>query len=329
MGRTIKFEDVRAEYATLWHECEIRPERLKTVQATARKIIANRPRYDVISRATGVPWFVIGIIHQMECSLSFNKHIHNGDPLTGRTKLVPAGRPKQWPPSGQDPFIASAIDALTMPGKEFDKITDWSIERIAYTLELYNGFGYRLYRHINSPYLWSFTSHYKSGKYVADGKWSKTAVSGQSGGMAILKALMDLDPLAVDLRDPEPERAWPVAPGPDVVAAPGATTPAVEAVKSRSVWSLVTAGCLAVVQPLTDWAGRAADAASEWIGLVPQVHTEVTTVMEPLNGLGSLLRVNLGAVTASVAGVLILVAIVRHSKDKAELVNRRAQGEGD
>lgn len=329
MARTIEFEAVRAEYAALWQECEIRPERVKTVQATAKKIIANRPRYDVISRATGVPWFVIGIIHQMECSLNFNKHIHNGDPLSGRTQLVPAGRPKVWPPSNQDAFVASAIDALTMPGKEFNKVTDWSIERIAYVLELYNGWGYRQYRHINSPYLWSFTSHYKAGKYVSDGVWSKTAVSGQSGGMAILKALMELDPLAVDLRDPELERAWPVAPGPDMVAAPGKTTPAVEAAKSRSVWSLVTAGFLAVVQPLTNWVGGAADAVSEWVGLVPNVHTEVTTVMEPLTSLGTMLRVNLGALTASVAGVLILVAIVRHSRDKAELVNRRKEAEGD
>lgn len=326
--RQVKFEDVRAEYAALWHACEIRPERQKTLYATARRIMANRPRYDTVSRKTGVPWYVIGIIHQMECNLDFSEHLHNGDPLSARTKLVPAGRPKQWPPSNQDPWEASAIDALTMPGKEFDKISDWSIERIAYVLELYNGFGYRLYRGINSPYLWSFTTHYKAGKYVADGKWSKTAVSGQSGGMAILKAMLELDPLAIDLRQPEPEQLWPKVPGP-AEPAPGRTTPLVEAARSRSVWSLVAAGLAAVVQPLTDWIGAAADTASSWVALVPQVNTEVTTVMDPLQSLGGMLRLNLATVTTSVAGVLILVAIVRHARDKAELVNRRKEAEGD
>ncbi len=325
MGAQVKFETVRAEYAALWAECEIRPERDKTITATAKKIIQNRPRYDAVSRATGVPWYVIGIIHQMECSLSFTKHLHNGDSLKARTWQVPAGRPKVWPPSGQDPWDASAIDALTMPGKEFHKITDWSVERVAYTLELYNGFGYRLYRKINSPYLWSFTTHYKAGKYVADGKWSASAVSGQSGAMAILKKLIELDAMGVDLKEASPVKAWPKPE--DAVPLPGpvVSAPVLEAARSRSVWALVTAFFVTIweyIRSLFEWLFGGLDSA---VALLPQIDTEAQGIMAPLASLGAMLQLNIAAISTVIAGVCIVIAIVRHSRDKAELVDKRKQ----
>ena len=73
-----------------------------------------KPRYDQVANATGVPWYVIGIIHEMEGGLNFTTHLHNGDPLTRRTVQVPAGRP----PTGMPPFQweESAIDALDAGG---------------------------------------------------------------------------------------------------------------------------------------------------------------------------------------------------------------------
>lgn len=321
MGAQIKFETVRAEYAALWAECEIRPERDKTVTATAKKIISNRPRYDAVSRATGVPWYVIGIIHQMECSLSFSKHLHNGDSLKARTWQVPSGRPKVWPPSGQEPWDASAIDALTMPGKEFHKITDWSIERIAYVLEMYNGFGYRLYRKINSPYLWSFTTHYKAGKYIADGKWSATAVSGQSGAMAILKRIIELDAMGVDIKESEPVKSWPKPEG----ATLPAPTPVREAARSRTVWSLITAFIVTLWQNVSDFFSRAFGGVDHVVTLLPQIDAETQSIMAPLASLGAMIKINMASISAAVAGICIVIAIIRHSRDKAELVDKRNQ----
>lgn len=321
------FDTCKAEYNSLWTDCEIRPDRRKVLEGTARKIISNRPRYETVSRLTGVPWFVIGLIHQMECSLSFAKHIHNGDPLTDRTKLVPAGRPKVWPPSGQDPWEASAVDALTMPGKEFHKIKDWSIERIAYALELYNGFGYRLYRNIHSPYLWSFTTHYASGKYVSDGNWSKTAVSGQSGAMALLKVMMEIAPLEVDV-SPQRDAAahWPKAPGPEAPSR-HQTTPLREGAKSTSVWSLLVAFFAGVINFFTAWLQSVADMASGWVSALPGISGYVTEGLAPLTSLSAALKIDITKASIGVAGALIVIAIVRHSRDKAELVNRRQSHE--
>lgn len=177
------------EYATLWDGMEV--TRLKgSIASTADRIIASRTRYEAVQAITNVPWFVVGIIHSLETGLRFDRHLHNGDPLSARTKLVPAGRPL-----GQAPFSfeQSCQDALCMKG--YDKLPDWTIERICWALERYNGWGYRKYHPDTlSPYLWSGSNHYVSGKYVADGKWSKAAVSSQSGALPLLKTIAERCP---------------------------------------------------------------------------------------------------------------------------------------
>ncbi len=114
--------------------------------------------------------------------------MHNGDPLTARTKNVPAGRPVNCNP----PFTweESATDALMY--QKIDKWKDWSLPGLLYKLEEYNGWGYRIsHPHVLSPYLWSYSNHYTKGKYVADGTWSETAVSKQCGVAVLLRRLAE------------------------------------------------------------------------------------------------------------------------------------------
>jgi hypothetical protein len=99
--------------------------------------------------------------------------------------------PKGRPPTGDPPFTweESATDALKLKRVHINR--DWSIEKIAYVLEGYNGWGYRLYHpEVKSPYLWSFSNHYTRGKYVRDGSWSPTAVSKQVGAMVLLNRMV-------------------------------------------------------------------------------------------------------------------------------------------
>lgn len=180
------FGALKGEYARLWSSMTIRPEKRAAADSVARKILAGKDRYAAVEAATGVPWKVVGIIHAMECGLSFKGHLHNGDPLTARTKQVPKGRPT----AGSPPFSweESAIDAMRYDG--LDKVDDWSPESIAFELEGYNGWGYRNYHPtVLSPYLWSYSTHYTKGKYVADGHWDASAVSGQCGAMVLLARL--------------------------------------------------------------------------------------------------------------------------------------------
>jgi lysozyme family protein len=179
---------LREEYTRLFNDCVNRPDRAQEIESIVRKIDAERARYAKVESSLGVPWFVVAVIHNMEASLNFTKHLHNGDPLTARTVQVPKGRPK----TGNPPFTweQSAADALTLKGLGAD--TDWSLAGVLYRLEKYNGWGYRLHHpHVLSPYLWSYSNQYHSGKYVADGTWSDTAVSKQCGAAVILRRMAE------------------------------------------------------------------------------------------------------------------------------------------
>ena len=182
------YGELREEYADLWGAMKIPAGTASALDARIRAIARGRPRYDQVANATGVPWYVIAIIHEMEASLKFTTHLHNGDPLTDRTVQVPAGRP----PEGMPPFEweDSAIDALML--KNLNQVKLWSIERIAYQLEAYNGWGYRTRATgINTPYLWSSTTNYRKGKFVRDRVFDPNAVSRQLGAMALLRRLIE------------------------------------------------------------------------------------------------------------------------------------------
>lgn len=188
MARVVLTPALRGEYAHLFDSCRIRPERGDDVESLVKQLLNNQPRYEKVAEALGIPWSFIAMIHNMESSQSFHKHLHNGDPLTARTVQQPPGRPK----NGSPPFTweQSAADALQL--KRLGADTDWSLAGTLYQLERYNGFGYRLYHpHVLSPYLWGFSNHYSSGKYVADGTWSDSAVSKQCGAAVLLRRMAE------------------------------------------------------------------------------------------------------------------------------------------
>lgn len=176
-----------AEYETMLMPCRITSGREEAVAASQRKLLTGRARYEELAKRLRMPWWWIGITHGLECGYSFARHLHNGDLLTKRTVNVPAGRPA----SGTPPFAweTSAEDALRL--KNLHQVKEWTLARALYEWERYNGFGYRLYHpSVPSPYLWGGSTYYTKGKYVADGKWSATAVSNQIGAGVMLRYLI-------------------------------------------------------------------------------------------------------------------------------------------
>ena len=201
---TVKFSDsLKQEYKQLFNTCTIRPERMAVVDQTVAQLQANQMRYQAVADGLEIPWSFVAVIHNMEASLNFNRHLHNGDPLTARTRQVPQGRPK----TGKPPFSweESARDALRL--KRLGPHTNWSLAGTLYQLERYNGWGYRLYhQHVLSPYLWGFSHHYNSGKYIADGTWSDTAVSRQCGAAVLLRRLAEIEQIEfTDQPAPQPD----------------------------------------------------------------------------------------------------------------------------
>ncbi|MFH7030397.1 MAG: hypothetical protein ACHBN1_34830 [Heteroscytonema crispum UTEX LB 1556] len=197
----LRLSQLKTEYKQLWEKCQIKPEQVNSAKSIVAKILANRARYEAVQQKINVPWYFIAVIHNMESSLSFSRHLHNGDSLKKRTVQVPADRPVADPVNGWEAgytWEESAIDALTM--KEFDKVKDWSLAAQLWQIEKYNGFGYRQYHpYVLTPYLWSGTNHYTKGKYTADGKWNADAVSEQIGAAALLKILIQEQKITVNL----------------------------------------------------------------------------------------------------------------------------------
>lgn len=194
------FEKLKDEYTRLFAEAKIVPHWRDEAEGAAQAIIDARPKLEPVALKTGVPWQVLGMLQMMEAGvyrtksgiwkLNFGGHLHNGDPLTDRTKQVPKGRP----PMGQPPFSweESALDAVKYDGLDKEDWTECPTEKLLYRAESYNGWGYRQYHpNVLSPYLWSGTFHYKRGKYISDGGggWSDSAVSGQIGVAPVMKAL--------------------------------------------------------------------------------------------------------------------------------------------
>jgi len=180
------FAQLKDEYQAWFDACEVRPAQQGSVDYYLKRLNLGQPTYAQVGEdLNGIPWYFIGIIHGMECGFNFNGHLHNGDPLTARTVHVPAGCPQ----GGSPPFTwrQSASDALTMKG--FHEISDWSVPRILYLLEKYNGFGYRK-RRVATPYLWSFSNLYSKGKFTQDRSYDPDAVSKQCGAALMLKSVL-------------------------------------------------------------------------------------------------------------------------------------------
>jgi lysozyme family protein len=185
------FDDtIKAEYRRLYEGCAIKAKYRNAVQADMEQVLKNKPRYDIVEGKTKVRWYVIGVIHNLEASFNFSGHLHNGDDISRRTHTEPKGLPKNWePPKSASDWEESAVDALTHD--RFTGNTDWSLERTLYLLEGYNGWGPRQAHRMHTPYLWSYSESYTSGKYDYDGHWNATLTSDQCGAAVLMKALQE------------------------------------------------------------------------------------------------------------------------------------------
>lgn len=176
---------MKKEYREMFDAAVIRQDGVAGAARCVASIEKNKALYEGIAAQIGCPWWFVGLIHGMEIGFAIG-WLANGDSLSGPTKRVPAGLvvPGKRPPFD---FVDAAV--VSLKHKALEKETDWSLEHCLYLLEAYNGFGYRSHGD-NSDYLWSFTNFEKPGRYVADGEWDPTAMSGQIGCVAMLKGLI-------------------------------------------------------------------------------------------------------------------------------------------
>lgn len=170
----------------------------------ARRLVAAKARYITVQVKTGVPWFVIAVIHQRESSQHWGKSLAQGDPWDEVSTHVPKGR------GPFDSWEDAAVDALVECHPHAARWKDWSPGGAMTLLELYNGLGY-FNKGLPSPYVWSGTDQYQRGKYVADGQFDPNHVDKQLGCAGLIFAMMSLDS-SIRLGTPPPPDVEPVDP---------------------------------------------------------------------------------------------------------------------
>jgi lysozyme family protein len=152
----------------------------------AKKLVAAKARYVTVQNTTGVPWFIIAVIHEREADQRWDTHLGQGDPLNQVTRHVPVGEPAfaTWE--------EGAIDALVKCAPYAARNKDWSVGGSLATLEGYNGLAY--FNHgVPSPYIWSGTNQYTIGKVIVDHGPIEPVVDKQLGCAGLIMAMMELD----------------------------------------------------------------------------------------------------------------------------------------
>lgn len=182
-----------------WESAKITRSRLAEVAHVAQRLVAPNAKtsYLALENATGVPWWVIAVIHEREASQDFSRSLAQGDRWDRVSRNVPRGR-------GPFPsFFAAGVDALVKCAPFASRWKDWTPGGTLTLLELYNGTGYEDYHHEASPYIWGATDQEEWGKYVGDGDYQAHVWDTQIGCAALIRAMMAIDP-SIQFAGPPP-----------------------------------------------------------------------------------------------------------------------------
>lgn len=152
------------------------------IEFVKQKFEENKDKYKAVEAATGIPAELVAAIHFREGSCNFDTYLHNGQPLGQTTTIVPKG-------IYFDNWTDAAIDAMSKYGGGANSVDKDDLNSYLDYAEKYNGLGYRK-KGLASPYVWSGTTNYTGGLYVADGKFNPNKQDPRAGVAVILKALM-------------------------------------------------------------------------------------------------------------------------------------------
>jgi lysozyme family protein len=192
------FEILKAEYSQLLSAMTPRPECRERINSVAAQILGHRDRFEEVSKINGVPVIFMGPSFYREAGLDFALNPAQGWPLRTRSKIIPYNGPfPDWK--------SAALEAYRLNGLDRVGAGKWTWELICFYGELFNGFGYRDYHHMHSPYLWGGTNIQTIGKYTEDGKFDESEMDKQLGIIPIAKRMAELVPaLALPIAIPAP-----------------------------------------------------------------------------------------------------------------------------
>lgn len=194
-----KFYRTTADYIRQIENDQLTDEQKRELQEIREAYLRNKNRYERISQESGlIPPEVIAAIHYRENATDFlngdfKVYLHNGDPLGTPSPNVP------YPDFGKNAFDEAALDAL----EGYDNVSGTNyLENRATSLNLtsdsrdltamvtYTSF-FQGWENYPNNYVYSGTSIYQSGVYVADHVYDENVVDQNYGTYLVLKTLVE------------------------------------------------------------------------------------------------------------------------------------------
>lgn len=213
------FEILKPEYSALLAAMTVRKECEQAVDHCAAKLLTFKSRYQEVSNADGVPIVFIAPSFEREASSDFRRNPAQGWPLTSISKWIPHNGPfRTWYDAAVAAYHLNGLDRV---GKD-----NWTWELICFYGEMFNGFGYRDFHRMHSPYLWGGTNIQTVGKYTSDGNFDVHHMDEQLGIIPVARRMVQLDSslalspvpyvpappiqtnIAVDPNHPEADAKW-------------------------------------------------------------------------------------------------------------------------
>lgn len=204
------FDQLEVEIVRDLAAMKILASRERDFDAVADKLVRNymNGRYGDVAQTTGVPLPWIAASFEREASSDFSRSPAQGDRWNVVSIHVPRGR-------GPFPsWAAAAKDAYHLDGLDQVGAAGWSWALGAYYAELFNGFGYRDYHRMRSPYVWGGTNLQTRGKYESDGSFNPSTLDQQLGVVPMMMRMVERCP-ALTLPG-----AWPFPDPLELVRAP-------------------------------------------------------------------------------------------------------------
>jgi lysozyme family protein len=165
----------------------VREECRHLVDEVAVKLIGNKPRYQPVTNAIGIPVIFIGPSFEREGSSNFNLNPAQGWPLHSTSKIIPHNGPfPNW--------FSAAIAAYKIDGLDKVGLSNWTWELLCYYGEKLNGFGYRDWHKMHTPYLWGGANIQTIGKYGHDGEFNSSLMDPQLGMIPVARRMVELEP---------------------------------------------------------------------------------------------------------------------------------------
>jgi lysozyme family protein len=180
------FLALKPEYTQLLAAMQVRPECKQEVDKVATKLLGFKSKYEPVSAKDGVPIILIAALFEREASSNFLLNAAQGWPLHSRSQWIPENGPFQ-------DWQSSAIAAYHLNGLDKVGAGNWTWELMCFYGEFFNGFGYRDYHHMHTPYLWGATNIQTRGKYVKDSEFDPNEMDTQIGIIPIMRRMVELD----------------------------------------------------------------------------------------------------------------------------------------